>query len=215
MNLISLYERLFAYFGPRHWWPADSPYEVIVGAILTQSAAWSNVEKAIQNLKEEDLLSQKALLSVSEKKLAEVIRSAGYHNAKAKKLKAFAKFLKEKHQGELSSLFSLPTDDLRDELLLVWGIGPETADSIVLYAAGKPSFVVDAYTRRIFSRLGAVDEKISYDDLKDFFENHLPCSVLLFNEYHALIVELGKTFCRKTPKCDMCPIKKMCVYESV
>lgn len=215
MNLLSVYERLFAHFGPRDWWPADSPYEVIVGAILTQSAAWSNVEKAIQKLKEEDMLSQDALLSVPEKKLASVIRSAGYHNAKAKKLKAFAKFFQKKHKGKLTSLFSLPTDDLRDELLSVWGIGPETADSIVLYAANKPSFVVDAYTRRIFSRLGVVDEKISYDDLKDFFECNLPCSVLLFNEFHALIVELGKTFCRKKPKCDMCPIKKMCAYGSV
>jgi endonuclease-3 related protein len=215
MNLVSIYDRLFAHFGPRHWWPADSPFEVIVGAILTQSAAWTNVEKAIQNLKEEDLLSQKALLSVSEKKLAQVIRSAGYHNTKAKKLKSFSKFLKEKHSGDLDSLFSLRKEELRTELLSVWGVGPETADSIILYAANKPSFVVDAYTRRIFSRLGMVDEKTSYDELKDFLENSLPCSVLLFNEYHALIVEVGKTYCRKKPKCDMCPLKKMCRYESV
>jgi endonuclease III related protein len=214
MNLLSIYDRLFAYFGPRDWWPADSPYEVIVGAILTQSAAWTNVEKAITRLKEEHMLSQGALLSVSEQKLASVIRSAGYHNAKAKKLKSFAEFLKEKHHGELASLFSLDADDLRDELLSVWGIGPETADSIVLYAAGKPSFVVDAYTRRIFSRLGLVDEQVSYDVLKAFFEDNLPCSVLIFNEYHALIVELGKTCCRKKPKCGICPLKGVCGFCS-
>jgi endonuclease-3 related protein len=214
MNLLSVYERLFAHFGPRHWWPADSPYEVIVGAILTQSAAWTNVEKAIKRLKEEDLISQDALLSVSEKKLASVIRSAGYHNAKARKLKAFATFIQGKHHGQLSSLFSLPVPALRIELLSLWGVGPETADSIILYAANKPSFVVDAYTRRIFSRLGVVDEKISYDDLKAFFERNLPRDVRLYNEYHALIVELGKNYCRKKPKCDMCPIKKMCAYGS-
>lgn len=212
MTLVSIYERLFRHFGPQHWWPADSPYEVIVGAILTQSAAWSNVEKAIQNLKRENLLSHNALVSVPENKLAAVIRSAGYHNAKARKLKAFASFLQRRYKGNLSSLFSLQTEELRKELLSVWGVGQETADSIMLYAAKKPSFVVDAYTRRVFSRMGLVDEDIPYGDLKAFFEKNLPVDVQLYNEFHALIVALGKNYCRKKPKCSECPLKELCEY---
>ncbi|MBN2013844.1 MAG: endonuclease III domain-containing protein [Candidatus Altiarchaeota archaeon] len=212
MNLLEVYESLLGFFGPQHWWPAETEFEVIVGAILTQAAAWKNVESAINNLKSGGLLSPESLWEVNESRLAEKIKPAGCFNAKARKLKSFIGFLFENYGGDLRVLFSLPRDHMRSELLSVWGIGPETADSIILYAANKPSFVVDAYTKRIFSRLGLVEEDISYSDLKQFFEHQLPVDVSLYSEFHALIVALGKNFCRKKPVCRECPIQSLCVF---
>ncbi|MFH1045488.1 MAG: endonuclease III domain-containing protein [Candidatus Omnitrophota bacterium] len=203
-----VYRRLHACFGPQHWWPADSPFEVIVGAILTQNTSWSNVEKAIAALKQEKLLQPKKLFILDTHKLAQVIRPCGYYNLKAQRLKAFLKFLFQNFRGSLPRLFSLPTPRLREQLLQVKGIGPETADSIILYAAEKPVFVVDAYTLRFLRRHKLIAEKAAYLEVQSLFERSLPRSAELFNEYHALIVRLGKKFCRKNPLCQRCPLKK-------
>lgn len=213
MSLLEIYERLLGCFGPQGWWPAETEFEVIVGAILTQAAAWKNVESAISNLKVEGLLSPGSILEVDEGKLGEAIRPAGYFNAKARKLKAFICFLFEEYGGELEAFLSLPRNRLRSELLSIWGIGPETADSIILYAAEKPSFVVDAYTKRIFARLGLVHEDIRYGELQDFFEKQLPEDVSLYKEFHALIVELGKNYCKTKPACEGCPLGDLCKNE--
>jgi len=204
--LTNIYSILYRHFGPRHWWPADTKFEVIIGAILTQNTAWVNVERAIENLKKEHLLSPKKLYNLDNKKLAELIRPSGYYNIKAKRVKAFLKFLFEYHNGSLKKLFANNLPDLRDQLLTVNGIGPETADSIILYAAGKPTFVVDAYTKRIFSRQGLISVSATYEETKKFFADNLPRSAKLFNEYHVLIVELGKNICKTKPECDVCPI---------
>ena len=211
-QLRDLYARLFARFGPQYWWPqSDGDFEIIIGAILTQNTAWTNVEKAMTNLKRARLLSPDALNRVTEKRLALSIRPSGYFNLKAKKLKAFARFLFDKHHGKLSHLFKQDTAQLREELLAVYGIGPETADSIILYAAHQPVFVVDAYTRRIFARLGLVSDEVTYDEMQRLFMRHLPHDEPMFNEYHALIVALGKDICRKTkPKCSECPLVEVC-----
>jgi len=211
-QLDDIYTRLFARFGPQHWWPqSDGAFEIIVGAILTQNTAWTNVEKAMANLRRARLLVPAALNRATEKKLASLIRPSGYFNLKAKKLKAFARFLFDEHHGKLSHLFKQKTVQLREELLAVYGIGPETADSIILYAAHQPIFVVDAYTRRIFARLGLVSEDATYDEAQELFMRHLPHDELIFNEYHALIVALGKHICRKTkPMCGECPLVEIC-----
>ncbi|NQT47093.1 MAG: endonuclease III domain-containing protein [Candidatus Omnitrophica bacterium] len=207
-QLISIYKRLWAHFGPRHWWPADTPFEVVVGAILTQNTAWTNVERAIANLKKDRVLTPKKLYSLRPSRLASLIKPAGYYNVKTRRLKEFLHLVMEKYDGSLKGLFKKETLSLREELLGVKGIGPETADSIMLYAAGKPIFVVDTYTRRIFSRHRLVGPDISYGDLQAFFMKNLPRRPKLFNEYHALIVETGKRFCKKKPLCDMCPLKE-------
>jgi len=207
--LLDIYDLLLKHFGPQRWWPADTEFEVIVGAILTQNANWKNVERAIANLKESDLLSPEGIHRVSEERLKALIRPAGYYNSKARKLKEFTDFLFKNYNG-LDDFLDLPTEQLREQLLLVWGIGPETADSIALYAAGKPSFVVDAYTRRIFSRLGFVEEKTGYDELKKFFEKNIPKDVALYQEFHALVVELAKDCCRTKPLCGECPLISLC-----
>ncbi len=204
--LLRMYERMYRYFGPRHWWPAESPFEVIVGAVLTQNTAWGNVERAIRNLKERRLLSLDGILSTPLDRLAELIRPSGYYNLKAKRLKAVVRFIAEHYQGNLDRMREESLEKLREKWLTVYGVGPETADSILLYALNKPIFVVDAYTKRIFSRHGLVDLNDSYEDVQAFFMRHLPCEVQLFNEYHALVVETGKTFCRKKPKCEDCPL---------
>lgn len=211
-QLIDIYARLFAHIGPQHWWPqSDGAFEVIVGAILTQNTSWTNVEKALTNLKRAKLLTPEALNRVTEKRLAALIRPSGYFNLKAKKLKAFVRFLFDQHQGSLSHLFKQADAALREELLAVYGIGPETADSIILYAAGKPIFVVDAYTRRIFTRLGLVREDVTYDETQRLFVEHLPHDEQMFNEYHALIVALGKDICKKIrPQCYVCPLIEIC-----
>lgn len=206
--LLDLYARLHKAFGPRHWWPADSGFEIAVGAILTQNTAWRNVTKAITNLKARNLLSPRGLYHVSLQDLATAIKPAGYYNVKARRLKHFIHFLFQESDGDLDRLFSRDFDTLRDGLLSVNGIGPETADSILLYVGNKPTFVVDTYTRRILFRHNLVPEEISYDELRSFFMDCLEPDATMFNEYHALLVHLGHKFCiRKESKCTECPAR--------
>ena len=209
-RLLDIYDRLFAAYGPQRWWPGDSPFEVIVGAILTQSAAWANVEQALSNLKAAGALSPEGLHRLSEPQIAALIRPSGYFNAKARKLKAFVDLLYDRFNGGLDRLLALPAQELRALLLATHGIGPETADSIILYAAGKPVFVIDAYTRRTFSRIGISPEADTYEGWRRLFMQALPAEARLFNEYHALIVRLGKEVCRKEPRCGECMLLKLC-----
>jgi endonuclease-3 related protein len=212
-RLTDIYQRLYAHFGPQHWWPHSSggAFEIIVGAILTQNTAWTNVERALDNLRRARVLSPRAMQRTPITRLARLIRPSGYFNLKAKKLKAFTEFLFTAHRGRLPHLFRLDTMRLREELLGVYGIGPETADSIILYAAHQPIFVVDAYTRRIVARLGLAREQAAYDELQALFMHHLPHDEKMFNEYHALLVALGKNICRKrAPRCDVCPLREVC-----
>ncbi|MCS6903435.1 MAG: endonuclease III domain-containing protein [Candidatus Bipolaricaulota bacterium] len=211
-NFHKIYAQLFSHYGPQHWWPAQTEFEVIVGAILTQSTNWQNVERAIAHLNEHNALTPERLYKLPEEELAALIRPAGYFRQKAKKLKAFVAHLHAHHQGNLSKMLAQPTKKLRAELLSIWGIGPETADSIVLYAAHRPVFVVDAYTQRIFTRLGLLNAKIPYEELQNFFMRRLPKSTQLFNEYHALIVRHGKETCRPKPLCWQCPLSESCAY---
>lgn len=202
-----MYSRLFEHFGPQGWWPGGTAFEVTVGAILTQNTNWGNVEKAIANLKAAKLLSPRKLYALPERRLAALIRPSGYYNIKAKRLRALLKMLCEKYGGSLKRVFRLPLAGLREELLSVNGIGEETADSIVLYAAEKPTFVVDAYTRRILSRHGLCQPGAAYSEVKQIFESKLKPDVKLYNEYHALLVRLGKMLCRaRNPLCDKCPL---------
>lgn len=208
-TLNKFYSSLYTAFGPQGWWPGKTRFEVIIGAILTQNTAWTNVEKAIRNLKTEKLLSPKKLRSIPHHTLAAHIRPAGYFNIKAKRLRSFSDHLFERHDGSIDRLLKQETKALRAELLSINGIGPETADSILLYAGSHPEFVVDAYTRRILLRHGIIDEKADYEEVKALFMSHLPKDVQLFNEYHALIVRTGKDFCRtREPRCDECPLGK-------
>jgi endonuclease III related protein len=205
--LKSVYCRLFDAFGPQGWWPAQTPFEVVVGAILTQNTAWKNVATAIANLRENNLLSFSAICSVPPPTLALLIRSSGFYNEKAKKIKNFCRHVSERWDGDFERFLSQgDAEALRSELLSIRGIGPETADSIVLYAAFKPSFVVDTYTHRIFFRHGWVDESISYDDLRDYFTGALDPDVYFFQEFHALLVRTGHLFCRRKPACESCPL---------
>ena len=208
--VAEVYERLHRRYGPQHWWPGDSPLEVILGAILTQAAAWGNVEQALANLKGAHLLSLAALQKVPLEALAALVRPAGYFNAKARKIKAFVQHLTVHHQGDLRAFLVQPAERLREELLGIYGIGPETADAILLYAAGYPFFVVDAYTRRIFHRLGITPSNDSYQGWQDHFHRALPRSAPLYNEYHALLVAHGKATCRNVPQCRLCPILDLC-----
>jgi len=194
-KLLEIYEKLLRSFGEQGWWPADSRLEVVVGAVLTQNTNWKNVEKAIENLKEEELLSWERLLKVSEEKLAEVIRPAGFYRLKAKRLKEVLRYLSKVRRPK------------REDLLKVNGVGEETADSILLYAYDTPTFVVDAYTRRIMERVMGIE-----GNLKEFFESNLPKDLKLFKEFHALLVELGKRFCKKEPSCDGCPLSDICKF---
>lgn len=198
---------MLAAHGSLNWWPAKTPFEVIVGAILTQNAAWVNVEKAIENLRREKMLTVRAIERVPRVRLARLIRSSGYFRQKAKKLKAFVRFLRKEYGGSLARMFRTPTAELREKLLAVHGIGPETADSILLYAGKHSVFVVDAYTRRILERHGHIREKTSYDQIRGFFESNLAGDSQLYNEYHAQIVNVGKNWCRpKNPLCNQCPL---------
>jgi endonuclease-3 related protein len=208
--LMDIYHQLFERYGSQHWWPGDSPFEVMVGAILTQSAAWQNVEKAIANLKNAGVMSPLALRDIPLDELAGLIHPCGYYNAKALKLKALVNWLYESCSDNLDRLFTRNMEILRCQLLSVHGIGPETADSILLYAGNKPVFVIDSYTRRIISRLGLAPEKDSYDAYQALFMDNLPPDVVLFNEFHALLVRLGKESCRKQPVCDRCCLFAMC-----
>ena len=204
-NLYLIYKSLLKEFGPQHWWPGDTPFEIMVGAILTQNTNWSNVEKAINNLKKAKKLNPKKILSTSHLALSTLIRPSGYYRAKAKKLKIFSKWLID--QGGVAKLKKQPLVQLRPALLAIWGIGPETADSILCYALDKKSFVVDAYTVRIFNKLELINAK-DYHEIKAYFEANLPRSLNVYQEFHALIVKLGKDFCRSTPKCNLCPLSK-------
>lgn len=238
--LNKIYTLLYTKFGPQGWWPISSmknlagfdergyhrngfdfpktesqKLEVAVGAILTQNTSWKNVEKAMKNLDEKKLFSFNALKNIDEKELAQLIRSSGYFNQKAKKVKTFINFVDKNYNGNLSKLFAEETDKLRSNLLSIKGIGPETADSIMLYSAQKPVFVVDAYTKRIFQRVLGSKKEMSYDELQNFFEHNLPKDVKMFNEFHALLVELAKRNCMKNnPLCSTCPLNKICKYAN-
>ncbi len=211
-SLLNIYHQLMAGYGPQYWWPAPEPFEIIVGAILTQSAAWLNVEKAIANLKEAKALSPKALRRLSHTEVATLIHPCGYYNAKALKLKSFAHWLGEYYDDDLDKLFAHNTDYLRQQLLSIHGIGQETADSIILYAAGKPIFVIDAYTRRIINRIGLAPKSNNYAAYQTLFMNNLPADAGLFNEYHALLVGLAKDTCRNRPLCQRCCLNNLCRY---
>lgn len=213
--LLKVYEKLYKAFGPQHWWPGETPFEVIVGAILTQNTNWGNVEKAIANLKAEGILSPEGIRNVNHNHLALLIKPSGYFNIKAGRLKHFIDYLYKSHSGSLKRMFSLELKILRHELLEVKGIGPETADSILLYAGGYPVFVVDAYTVRIFQRLGVLPEDVTYHEAQETFMDSLTHDVEMFNEYHALIVRLGKELCKPKPRCEGCPFPEaFCRYRT-
>jgi endonuclease-3 related protein len=227
-NIHRIYTLLIDELGPQRWWPTTLKseihptyhgkkpltekqlFEICIGAILTQNTSWKNVEKAITNLNKNNLVDINKIKSVNERKLASLIKSSGYYNQKAKKLKHLSNFLIKNCNGNIKRFFNKDITLLRKELLSIKGVGPETADSIILYAAEKPVFVIDAYTKRIFSRLGFCKADVSYDELQNLFHKNLKKNHKLFNEYHALIVELGKNYCRKKPLCSECILTKLC-----
>lgn len=204
--LMEIYRRLFQAFGPRRWWPGETPFEVMVGAILTQNTSWRNVEKAIAALKAKGILTPEGIRRLELSELEGLIRSSGFYRVKARRLKTFVDFLFHAFGGDLEKMRSADLWELRRKLLAVNGIGPETCDSILLYGLGKPIFVVDAYTKRILSRHGFIEEKASYEAVQRLFMDHLPPEERLFNEYHALLVRLAKSYCTKKPKCALCPL---------
>ncbi len=208
-TLEEVYQRLLAAFGPQHWWPGESPFEVLVGAVLVQNTAWQNVAKAIDRLKDADLLDPHTLYAVPTEELEELIRPAGYFRVKAGRLRNLLKLLVERYDGSIEAMFATDLDTLRAELLDIRGVGPETADSILLYAGGFATFVVDTYTHRVLARHGWIDFDADYYTIKDHFESGLERDAALYNEYHALLVRLGKLHCRKTPKCDGCPLSDL------
>lgn len=205
-KLMLIYNKLYQQFGPQHWWPGDTKAEIIVGAILTQNTNWGNVEKALANLKKAKLLNFSALQKTSEKTIAKLIQPSGFFNVKAKRLKNFVRFFYEEYNGSWKNIQAEPLDVLRYKILSVNGVGPETADSILLYALDCPVFVVDAYTKRIFSRRGIVGKDDDYDTVQRLFMENLPHDVKLFNEYHALIVRLAKKNCKTKAQCEECPL---------
>ncbi|MFA5351188.1 MAG: endonuclease III domain-containing protein [Candidatus Omnitrophota bacterium] len=206
-RLNRIFLRLYSDFGPQHWWPADSSFEVIIGAILTQNTNWANVEKTIFALKERKCLNPKGLLRLSSRRLGNLIKSSGYYNIKAERIKNFLRFFFRFYSADIRRMGSQDLAVLRSQLLAVKGVGPETADSILLYALNKPVFVIDAYTKRIFSRHRILAENATYGQAQDIFMGNLKNDAKLFNEYHALLVKLGKDYCRKqNPKCEICPL---------
>ena len=211
-RLAEVYRLLYEAYGPRHWWPGDGPFDVIVGAILTQAASWKNVELALANLKSADCWSFAAIAATPLDELAAIVRPSGYFNAKAAKLKAFAYHVLDHYGGDLEPMFAQDTELLRRELLSIHGIGPETADDILVYAAGKPSFVIDAYTIRILARLGIEPEtaKPRYKQWQELFHDQLPADIPLFNEFHALLDHHAGRACRKTPVCSGCCLLPVC-----
>jgi endonuclease-3 related protein len=209
--LLKIYDRLLEYFGPRHWWPAETEFEIIVGAILTQQTSWKNVEKAIKNLKNENLLEPKKLFKLSTSRLETLIKPCGFYKVKTIRLRSFLKFFIENFDGNLEKMFDKNLNELREELLSVHGIGLETCDSILLYAGGKPVFVVDAYTFRLCKRYPIINSR-DYEEVRNFFEKNLPKDVNLFKEFHALIVELGKNYCKTKPLCEKCPLREGCKH---
>ena len=210
LPLPDIYDRLLNHYGPQHWWPADSPFEVMVGAVLVQSTAWRNVEHAIENLKAADAVSPAAIRDMSLDRLERLVRPSGFFRVKARRLRALCDFLAEQYSDSIEFMAERPTHELRAELLTVYGIGEETADDILLYALNRPVFVIDAFTRRIFHRLGWCQPESSYDDLQEMFHDSLPRDANLFNEYHALIVRHGNTTCKGKPDCASCPLLSGC-----
>lgn len=207
-HLLNFYQAMSSKMGPSNWWPGESPFEVSVGAILTQNTNWKNVEQAILNLKSKDLLDPEKMFFMNDEQLAQLIRPAGYFRIKTTRLKNFLLFLYNECGFKFSVLEKMDVDQLRTKLLKVKGIGPETADSILLYALNRPSFVVDAYTQRILNRHGIIHEDADYHEIKELFTSCLPEDVTLYNEYHALLVRVGKNWCRKkTPLCNQCPLE--------
>lgn len=207
-----VFHRLLEAYGPQEWWPADSPFEMMVGAVLTQNTAWTNVEKAIANLRGASLLTTQAILGLPDNELAALLRPAGYFNVKARRLKALCAFLTDRNAADAPERLAGQgtAAELRAALLAVHGVGEETADSILLYGLNLPLFVVDAYTRRIFGRLGHLDGAESYAAIQSMFHRRLPADPDLYNEYHALIVHLGKHVCRPKPRCATCPLASRC-----
>lgn len=213
-KFLDIYGRLLERFGPLSWWPAETPFEVCIGAILTQNTTWSNVEKAICALKRAAIMTPTAMRDVPQETLAQLIRPSGFFNIKSQRLKEFVTWLFDHHEGSLELMFAGDWQVLRNNLLRVRGIGAETADSILLYAGNQPTFVVDAYTRRLFFRLGLLPETAGYEETRGLFMTLLPANVPLFNEYHALIVEQCKQFCRKKPLCPGCPLFDDCFFAN-
>lgn len=203
-----VYQLLFEHFGPQNWWPGESPFEIVVGAVLTQNTNWSNVSKAIDNLRDAGLLNYSELKKLSVDEIASYIRPSGYYNLKAKRLRNLFDMLEEQYDGELDLFLGDQHDRCRDNLLAVKGVGPETADAILLYACNHPAFVIDTYTHRVFSRHDLVDEETDYETMQDLFLSMLPEDVQLYNEYHALIVKTATTYCKKNnPLCEKCPLQ--------
>ena len=206
-ELKAMYDVLLMHYGPQAWWPGETRFEVIVGAVLTQNTNWSNVEKAIHNLREADLLDVERLAHASVARLAELVRPSGYYNVKSRRLKSVVGWIWREYEGDLDAMFGQPTDTLREQLLSIHGVGRETADSILLYAGRHPTFVVDAYTVRVAVRHGLIDGEADYESLKALFEDNLPVDEPMYNEYHALVVAVGKQHCRPTARCDGCPLE--------
>lgn len=206
-----IYQVLYNYYGPQHWWPGESPFEIMVGAVLTQNTSWQNVKKAINNIKTRNLLYPQKLFKIPLHRLAQIIKPCGFYKLKARRLKNLLRFLMENYNGDVALLSNrnLKTAELREKLLEIKGIGPETADSILLYALNRPVFVVDAYTRRVFSRHNFFSEDEKYSTIQQLFTENLPVAVQIYNEYHALIVQLAKEFCKKTPNCQPCPLNNL------
>jgi len=213
LELEELYKKLRDIFGYLNWWPGETKVEIVVGAILTQNTAWKNVEKAIKNLRERKMLSLERLASTRLNELEDAIRPSGFYRQKAKRLSNLFKYIK-KNYSTLERFFDKDKNELRSELLNLNGIGNETADSIILYAAEKPTFVIDTYTRRIMNRVYGIEEEIEYNKLKEYFESRLRQDLELYKDFHAQFVELGKRFCKKKPLCDECPIRDYCLYAS-
>src|SRR5271157_2885921 len=205
--LLEIYKTLNTHFGDLNWWPGNSPFEVIAGAILTQNTAWRNVEKAITRLKSKNLLHPARILEIDDSALADLIRPAGYYNIKTQRLKSFVRFLYNEYGGKLDNMFVEDLWPLRAKLLSVKGIGEETADSILLYAGRKPIFVIDTYTRRVLQRHDIIRSGETYREIQNLFMTTLPLSVTLYNQYHALFVNTGKLFCTKDPRCNGCPLQ--------
>ena len=207
-RLMEMFDLMLNHFGPQHWWPGEDALEMMVGAILTQNTSWNNVEKAIENLKKRGILNIEALNGIPISELAEEIRPAGYFNIKAARLKNLIKFIVERYDGDIPMLLMEKSDTLRECLLSIKGVGPETADSILLYAVERPVFVIDTYTHRILNRHGLADDQASYYELQELFTDNLAEDTGLFNEFHALIVRIGKEYCRRKPLCNICPLEK-------
>jgi endonuclease-3 related protein len=215
-DLLTAYERLYSAFGPQHWWPGESPFEIIVGAVLVQNTAWRNVERAIQNLSDAAVMNPHALYGLPVEELAELIRPAGYFQVKARRLRNLLEFIVHHYGGSLKAMFASDLITLREQLLAIHGIGPETADAILLYAGNFPTFVVDTYTHRVLARHGWIGYDSTYHEIKDYCESSLPADAALYNEYHALLVRVGKEHCRRAaPRCEGCPLAELLPLSGV